>query len=89
MDRRADIWSFGVVLYEMLTGQRLFKGEDLTETLAAVVKEQPDLSKVPAQVRRLLECCLQKDPKKRLQAIGDMGLLLEQSPAQEPAPSRS
>ena len=55
VDARADIWAFGVVLYELLTGQRLFKGEDLTETLASVVKDQPDLSAAPARVRRLLD----------------------------------
>jgi Tol biopolymer transport system component len=84
VDARADIWAFGVVLYELITGQRLFKGEDLTETLASVVKEQPDLSAVPTRVRRLLETCLQKDPKKRLQAIGDIRLVLD---AAEPLPS--
>src|SRR5579872_4427823 len=77
VDSRADIWAFGVVLYELITGQRLFKGEDLTDTLASVVKEHPDLSAVPPRVRRLLETCLQKDPKKRLQAIGDMRLVLD------------
>ena len=77
VDARADIWAFGVVLYELITGQRLFKGEDLTDTLASVVKENPDLSAVPPRVRRLLETCLQKDPKKRLQAIGDMRLVLD------------
>jgi len=86
VDRRADIWAFGVVLYEMLTGRRLFQGEDLTETLASVVKERPDLSAVPARVRRLLQSCLEKDPRKRLQAIGDMRLLLEEP---EPASSQS
>ena len=86
VDARADIWAFGVVLYELITGQRLFKGEDLTETLASVVKEQPDLSAVPSRVRRLLEECLRKDPKKRLQAIGDMRLVLEGTTS---APSRS
>ena len=74
VDKRADIWAFGVVLYEMLTGKRLFEGEDLTETLASVVKERPDLSDVPAKVRRLIERCLEKDPKKRLRDIGDMEL---------------
>ncbi len=61
----------------MITGKRLFQGEDLTEVLASVVKEKPDLSGVPANVRRLLERCLEKDPKKRLRDIGDMELLLE------------
>jgi serine/threonine protein kinase len=79
---RADIWAFGVVLYEMLTGKRLFEGEDLTETLASVVKEQPDLSAAPFEVQRLLKACLQKDPKKRLQAIGDWKLLLDEPVAQ-------
>jgi Tol biopolymer transport system component len=76
VDKRTDIWAFGVVLCEMLTGKRLFEGEDLTETMASVVKERPDLSGVPANVRRLLERCLEKDPKKRLRDIGDMDLLL-------------
>jgi serine/threonine protein kinase len=80
VDRRADIWAFGVVLYELLTGQQLFKGEDITETLASVVKDQPDLRAVPGRVRKLLEECLQKDPKKRLQAIGDARYLLEETP---------
>ncbi len=74
---RADIWAFGVVLYEMVTGKRLFHGEDLTEILASVVKQQPDLSAAPWEVHRLLEACLQKDPKMRLQAIGDWKLLLD------------
>jgi Tol biopolymer transport system component len=81
VDKRADIWAFGVVLYEMLTGARLFQGEDLTETLASVVKEQPDLSGVPVSVRRLLERCLEKDPKKRLRDIGDIELLMGEAEA--------
>ena len=79
VDKRADIWAFGVVLYEMLTGKRLFEGEDLTETLAAVVKEEPDLNGRPREVRRLLERCLEKDPKKRLRDIGDVWELLDVS----------
>ncbi|MEK7992511.1 MAG: protein kinase [Planctomycetota bacterium] len=84
VDKRADIWAFGVVLYEMLTGRRLFRGEDLTETLASVVKEQPDLSAAPPKVRRLLEKCLVKDPKKRLRDIGDAWELLEERPEAKP-----
>jgi serine/threonine protein kinase len=72
VDARADIWAFGVVLFELITGDRLFKGDDLTETLASVVKEQPDLSAVPQRARRLLDACLQRDPRKRLQSIGDV-----------------
>src|SRR5262249_13164611 len=81
VDARADIWAFGVVLYEMLTGRRLFQGEDLTETLASVVKEHPSLDAAPRRVRKLLEACLQKDPRQRLQAIGDMRLLVEDESA--------
>jgi hypothetical protein len=81
VDSRADIWAFGVVLYELIAGERPFKGDDLTETLAAVVKDPPDLNAVPARVRPLLEACLQKDPRKRLQSIGDVGLLLGILPA--------
>ena len=80
VDKRADIWAFGVVLYEMLTGKRLFQGEDLTEIVASVVKDQPDLSAIPEPAKRLLERCLEKDPKKRLRDIADMGLLLEPAP---------
>ncbi|MGA2715641.1 MAG: protein kinase [Bryobacteraceae bacterium] len=82
VDKRADIWAFGVVLYEMLTGQRLFEGETVGDTLAAVIKEEPDLTKVPAKVQRLLRRCLEKDPKKRLRDITGAEFLLE---AVEPA----
>ena len=89
VDTRADIWAFGVVLYELLTGGRPFKGDDLTETLASVVKDRPDLAAVPARARRLLEACLQKDPRKRLQSIGDVGLLLAAGATDAPiAPRR-
>jgi serine/threonine protein kinase len=81
VDKRADIWAFGVVLYELLTGKRLFEGEDAGHTLAAVIMQKPDLSAAPAQVLPLLQRCLEKDPKKRLRDIGDVGLLLAEAPA--------
>jgi eukaryotic-like serine/threonine-protein kinase len=84
VDERADIFAFGVVFYEILTGERLFKGEDLADTLASVVKVHPSLDAAPMQVRRLLDACLQKDPAKRLQSIGDMRHLIE-APRSEPA----
>ena len=76
VDRRADIWAFGVVLYELLTGKKLFTGEDVVDILAAIVKTEPDVSAAPAQFHKLLTACLQKDPKQRLQAAGDWKLLL-------------
>ncbi len=88
MDKRADNWSFGVVLWEMLTGERLFTGETTSHVLAAVLTKEPDFERVPVQVRRLLRGCLQKDAKQRLQAIGDWRLLLEEKVVVA-APSRS
>ena len=85
VDKRADIWAFGVVLYEMVTGKRLFQGEDLTETLASVVKERPELSGAPPQMQRLLKRCLEKDPRKRLRGIGDVWELLDEEAPAAPA----
>jgi eukaryotic-like serine/threonine-protein kinase len=77
IDKRADIWAFGIVFHEMLTGRRMFQGEDLTDTIAAVVREKADVSDAPPQVRRVLEKCLDKDPRKRLRDISGVGLLLD------------
>jgi len=87
VDRRADIWAFGVVVHELLTGRRMFEGEDVTETMAAVVLKDPQWDGVPVEVRRLLKKCLEKDPKKRLRDIGDVWELLEEPQAPSVAAS--
>jgi len=82
VDRHADIWAFGCVLYEMLTRKVAFSGETVTDTLASIIKEEPDSNLLPAQtpmrVRVLLQRCLQKDPKQRLRDIGDARISLEE-----------
>ena len=81
VDKRADIWAFGGVLFEMLTGTRAFAGDDITDTLAAVVSAEPDWRLLPAglppAVGSCVRRCLQKDPRQRVQAIGDVRLALE------------
>src|ERR1700680_4277172 len=89
VDKRADIWAFGVVLYELLTGERLFKGEDVSETLAQVLTKQPGWEKAPAKVRRLLKDCLEKDPKQRLRDIGDAKRLFADETRPSESPRRS
>jgi serine/threonine protein kinase len=71
VDRRADIWAFGCVLFEMVTGRRAFGGDDVTEILAGIVKDQPDLADVPPSLRVLIGRCLEKDSRRRLRDIGD------------------
>ncbi len=83
VDKRTDIWAFACVLYEILTGQAAFQGEDVTEILAAVVKLGPNLDLLPAnlhyRVREVITLCLQKEQKKRYRDIGDVQLELEQA----------
>jgi serine/threonine-protein kinase len=82
VDRRTDIWAFGCLLYEMLTGQPAFLGEVVTDTLAAVIRAEPDWALLPAathrQVRILLRRCLHKDARQRLQAMGDARIAIEE-----------
>ena len=81
VDKRADIWAFGVVLYELLTGQTLFEGETVSDILAEVLRKEPDLNGIPPRLRRVVAGCLQKDPRRRLRDIADFRLLLDDPPA--------
>ncbi len=82
VDKRADIWAFGCVLFEMLSGRRAFAGESVTDTLARVIEREPDWTALPAttppHVRHVLERCLRKDPSRRLRDIGDARMQLEE-----------
>jgi eukaryotic-like serine/threonine-protein kinase len=83
VDRRADVWAFGCVLFEMLSGRRPFDGDDVTETVASVVKSDPPWDALPAtipsSIRRLLRRCLQKDPSRRLRDIADAKLEIDEA----------
>jgi hypothetical protein len=87
VDMRADIWAFGVILYEMLMGRTLFAGETSTETMAAVMLKEPDWNalpaKTPARIRELLRRCLTKDPRNRLQAIGEARIAIDANNSEE------
>jgi eukaryotic-like serine/threonine-protein kinase len=80
-DQRSDIWAFGVVLAEMVSGRRMFDGETITDTIAAVLTREPDLDGVPPTLRRLVRLCLSKDPRQRLRHIGDAVALVDDSTA--------
>jgi Tol biopolymer transport system component len=89
VDQRTDIWAFGVVLYELLSGRRPFRGGDVSRVVAAILHEAPDLDPVPPRARPLLESCLEKDPKKRLRHVGDARLLVGGNVRTVPARARS
>jgi serine/threonine-protein kinase len=91
VDKRADIWAFGCVLYEMLSRRRPFSGEGVSETLADVIKSTPTWdalpSDIPASLRTLVQRCLQKDPRQRMRDIGDVRLELERVRTDPEVPS--
>jgi Tol biopolymer transport system component len=87
VDKRADIWAFGAVLYEMVSGTRLYEGESTTEVIASVIKDEPRWDRVPPQLQRLLRRCLEKDPQKRQRHIGDVMALVDDVPALTSAPA--
>ena len=88
VDRRTDIWAFGCVLYELLTGRTAFSGATISDTIAAVLEHEPDWTALPPTtpppVRSLLRRCLQKDPAKRLRDIGDARFQIDEA-LNEPA----
>jgi serine/threonine-protein kinase len=85
VDRRADVWAFGCVLYELLTGRPAFPGNSVPDTIAAVLRSEPDWGQLPDElppgVTTLLRRCLEKDPARRLRDLGDAGILIEESSA--------
>jgi serine/threonine protein kinase len=93
VDRRADIWAFGCVLFEMLTGKQAFEGETVSDVLAAVIMKDPDWSALPsdmpAAIERLIRRCLVKDPRQRVQSIGDARIAIEEVLSDSPQDASS
>jgi eukaryotic-like serine/threonine-protein kinase len=93
VDRRTDIWSFGCVLFECLTGRQIFEGETVSDTIARILEREPDWTALPANtpppVREILRRCLEKDLKKRQRDIGDVRIQLEEAIAERTSSSRT
>jgi hypothetical protein len=93
VDRRTDVWSFGCVLYEALTGRKAFEGETVSDTIARILEREPAWSELPGQTppsaRHLLERCLEKESRKRLRDIGDARLELEAALAARASATRA
>jgi serine/threonine protein kinase/dipeptidyl aminopeptidase/acylaminoacyl peptidase len=87
VDKRTDIWAFGVVLYELLTGERPFRGVDTHDILINILTQKPDLQRIPPKARRLIAKCLEKDPKHRLRDLGDAWDLLDEAETYSSPPS--
>jgi serine/threonine protein kinase/Tfp pilus assembly protein PilF len=91
VDQRSDVWAFGCVVYETLTGSRAFEGDDVPDIIANVLRGEPDWARLPADlpqaVEMLLRRCLEKDPARRLRSIGDVQLLIEDSAARSIPPA--
>jgi serine/threonine protein kinase len=92
VDRRADIWSFGAVAFEMLTGKMAFKGDTVSDTLAAVIRGEPEWTFLPAsvpnEIQQLIRRCLNKDPRQRLQSIGEARIAIENVMESRTAPMK-
>ena len=88
VDKRTDVWAFGCVLYQMLTGRRAFRGETASDTIAAILEREADWTALPAEtpaaIRRLLQRCLEKDPRRRFRDIGDVRHWLDDWASREP-----
>jgi serine/threonine protein kinase/TolB-like protein/Tfp pilus assembly protein PilF len=91
-DHRTDIWSFGCIMYEMLTGHLPFEGETATDTLARIIEREPDWEllpqETPANIRALLQRCLEKEPRRRLRDIGDIAITLEETTTELQSPTQ-
>ena len=93
VDKRTDVWAFGCVLYEMLTGRRAFSGETISDTIAAILDREPDWTALPPalppEVHRLVRRCLQKDPRRRIHDIADARVEIDEALDAASAPAAS